>query len=189
MVCINARNLKSIYSHRLKILPGDLASYQLSSLPQQVLRASVLLAFPSFPSVLWNCERLPLLASAWEWKQSQVQASWSLVLFCISSWLQLSPNHSLRLQARGTSHSLSQTGFPREGNIFLCCLWRHPQSSSNFPPSTVDFISICCQPQGHVSLLWALAALLAKLHKSHSCLAWVTFLFLQFVVSFQLVSS
>lgn len=118
MVCINARKLKSIYSHRLKILPGDLTSYQLSSLTQQILTASVLLAFSSFPSVLWNCEHLPLLASAWEWKQPQVQAS-CLVLFCISSCLQLSQT--------------SASGFkPGTLPFFLCCLWRHPQSSSNF---------------------------------------------------------
>lgn len=167
MVCINARNLKSIYSHRLKILPGDLASYQLSSLPQQVLRASVLLAFSSFPSVLWNCERLSLLASAWEWMQSQVQASWSLVLFCISSWLQLSPNLSLRLQARDTSILSARQASQGKGIFFFVASEGPHRALLILPPSTVDFISICCQHQGHVSLLWALAALLAKLHKPH----------------------
>ena len=138
MVCINARNLKSVYSHRLKILPGDLASYQLSSLPQQVLRASVLLAFSSFPLSaleLWTslptcfCLRMDAIPSP------------GLLISGLVLYLILAPTlpkPQPQASSQGHFHSLSQTGFPREGNIFLCCLWRPPQSSSQFVVSTKD---------------------------------------------------
>lgn len=119
---ITAIDLKSCQKPcRLQVIP-----------PHQVPRACVLLAFTSFPSALWNGTPFPT-TSSWDLKDSQVQASWSLVFFCVSSCLRLF--WSLNPSVLARDFSLFQPGrLPRDewGYFSQQCLWRLPQSCLNF---------------------------------------------------------
>lgn len=128
MVCISARNLRWNYSHRLKILPG-LAPYKLSS-----PRASVPLAFSSFPSALWNCAPFP---PTYFFLRLEGHPSPGLLISDLLLCLILPPTlpkHQPEASSQGLFSLFQQGRLPRVewGYFILWCCWRLPHSSSSF---------------------------------------------------------